>query len=56
VLDDTDPGFQPFGYAGGEYDWTTGLTRFGARDYDASIGRWTAKVPIGFGGGAWKIT
>ncbi len=56
VLDDTNPGFQPFGYAGGEYDWTTGLTRFGARDYDASIGRWTAKDPIGFGGGAWKIT
>ena len=25
--------------------------RFGARDYDAYTGRWTAKDPIGFGGG-----
>ena len=28
----------------------TGLTRFGARDYDAETGRWTAKDPIRFGG------
>ncbi|MFV0680626.1 hypothetical protein, partial [Ottowia sp.] len=32
---DTNPGFQPFGYAGGLYDSDTRLTRFGARDYDA---------------------
>lgn len=25
--------------------------RFGARDYDSHTGRWTAKDPIGFGGG-----
>jgi RHS repeat-associated protein len=45
------PGFQPFGFAGGVYDHDTGLVRFGARDYDAAVGRWTAKDPIGFGGG-----
>jgi RHS repeat-associated protein len=51
VLSDTNPGFQPFGYAGGLYDPDTGLVRFGARDYDAATGRWTTKDPIGFGGG-----
>ena len=51
VLTDTNPGFIPFGFAGGLYDVTTGLVRFGARDYDPSTGRWTAKDPIGFGGG-----
>jgi RHS repeat-associated protein len=50
VVEDTNPGFQPFGYAGGIYDQDTGLVRFGARDYDAVAGRWTAKDPIGFRG------
>ena len=48
---DTSPGFQPFGYAGGLYDPDTGLVRFGARDYDPEVGRWTAKDPLLFGGG-----
>ncbi|MGQ0800981.1 MAG: RHS repeat-associated core domain-containing protein, partial [Pseudomarimonas sp.] len=51
VLEDTNPGFQPFGYAGGIYDRDTGLVRFGARDYDSVVGRWTTKDPIGFGSG-----
>jgi len=50
VIQDTNPGFQPFGFAGGIYDQSTKLTRFGARDYDAATGRWTAKDPIRFEG------
>src|SRR5580658_5244116 len=41
----------PFGFAGGLYDPDTGLVRFGARDYDATVGRWTIKDPIRFDGG-----
>jgi len=51
ITNDTNPSFQPFGFAGGIYDQHTGLVRFGARDYDPEIGRWTAKDPIGFAGG-----
>lgn len=47
VLMDTNPGFQPFGFAGGLYDPQTKLMRFGVRDYDAETGRWTAKDPLG---------
>jgi len=41
----------PFGFAGGLHDQNTGLVRFGYRDYDPDIGRWTAKDPILFNGG-----
>jgi RHS repeat-associated protein len=51
VTQDTSPGLTPFGFAGGLYDKDTGLVRFGARDYDASVGRWTTKDPIRFAGG-----
>ncbi|WP_062154553.1 RHS repeat-associated core domain-containing protein [Beggiatoa leptomitoformis] len=51
IIEDTNPEFQPFGFAGGLYDVDTKLTRFGARDYEAETRRWTSKDPIGFAGG-----
>ena len=55
VLQDSNPGFQPFGFAGGIYDPDTGLVRFGARDYDAVAGRWTGKDPTLFTSGAANL-
>jgi len=52
ILADSNPAFIiPFGFAGGLYDKNTGLVRFGYRDYDPDVGRWTAKDPILFAGG-----
>jgi RHS repeat-associated protein len=51
VVADSNPGLQPFGFAGGLYDRDTGLVRFGARDYDPHTGRWLRKDPIRFRGG-----
>jgi len=50
MLNGTAADWTPFGFAGGMYDADTGLVRFGARDYDPSFGRWTAKDPIRFVG------
>ena len=50
VTSDTNPGFQPFGFAGGFYDQGTGLLFFGARSYDPSIGRWMSPDPLGVNG------
>ena len=55
VIEDTNPGFQPFGFTGGIYDNLTGLVRFGARDYDPHTGRWTSKDPILFDGGETNL-
>jgi RHS repeat-associated protein len=55
VTKDTKPpgfqGSQPFGFAGGLYDQDTKVVRFGWRDYDPTIGRWTSKDLIMFAGG-----
>ena len=37
----------PVGFAGGLADQDTGLTRFGYRDYDPGVGRFTAPDPLG---------
>jgi RHS repeat-associated protein len=55
VIEDSNPGFQPFGFAGGLYDPDTDLVRFGARDYDPETGRWTAKDPVLFAGGSTNL-
>jgi RHS repeat-associated protein len=49
IIGDSDPGFQPFGFAGGLSDPASGLVRFGRRDYDPESGRWTSKDPVGVG-------
>ena len=56
IIDDTDPSFDiPFGFSGGLYDKDTGLAKFGHKDYDSDIGRWTAKDPILFDGGGTDL-
>lgn len=55
VSSDSNPGFQPFGFAGGLFDRDTNLVRFGARDYDPGIRRWTAPDPIRFAGGSTNL-
>jgi len=51
VLSDSNPGLQPFGFAGGLTDKETRLVRFGARDYSPEVGRWTSKDPIRWASG-----
>lgn len=55
VILDTNPGFQPFGSAGGIYDRDTGLVRLRVRDHDPETGRWMTKDPIGFPGGDFNL-
>ena len=51
VTNDTNPGFQPFGFIGGLYDPDTGLLHLHARDYDPRTGRFISKDPLLFAGG-----
>jgi RHS repeat-associated protein len=39
----------PWRFAGGYLDAATGLTKFGTRYYDATLGRWTSRTP-------WRAT
>lgn len=51
IVLDTNPGFQPYGFAGGIYDQMAKLVKFGTRYYDPGMGRWISKDPIRFDGG-----
>lgn len=50
ITTDTNPGFQPFGFAGGLSDELTGIVRFGARDFDPTTGRFLSPDPTYFAG------
>ena len=47
----TNPGLQPFGYAGGLLDLDGRFVHFGARDYDARTSQRLEPDPIGAAGG-----
>jgi RHS repeat-associated protein len=52
ILADSNPGlFMPLAFAGGLRDRFTGLVRFRRRDYDPTVGRFTAPDPLGDTGG-----
>lgn len=55
VTFDSNKGFQPYGFAGGIYDVDTGMVKFGAREYDPEVGRWTSKDPILFASGDMNL-
>jgi RHS repeat-associated protein len=55
IENNTNPGFQPFAFAGGLFDADTGLTHFGTREYDASIGRWLSRDFLLFSGGDFNL-
>src|SRR5204863_379101 len=55
ILADSAPMFQPFGFGGGHRDTDTTLSRFSARDYDPTTGRWTTIDPIGNGSSRIRI-
>ena len=55
VTADSGGAFQSLGYAGGLMDRATGLERFGARDYESGVGRWTVRDPSGAVDGAQSL-
>ncbi len=51
IISDSAPGVLPVGFSGGMKDTDSGLLRFGARDYNPIVGRWTSKDPLRFQAG-----
>ncbi|MDD5482365.1 MAG: hypothetical protein PHP98_01745 [Kiritimatiellae bacterium] len=54
VLQDTNSGFQPFGFQSGLCDSDTGFVQFGARWYDPLTGRWLSKDSLLLAAG-WNV-
>ncbi|MEM9385498.1 MAG: RHS repeat-associated core domain-containing protein [Pseudomonadota bacterium] len=52
---DTNPQFQPFGFAGGTLEADAGLVQFGTRDYDPDTQQWTQRDPSYFSGSAYNL-
>lgn len=55
VTTNTAPGWQPFGFAGGLHEPTSGMVRFGERTYDPFIGRFLSRDPLGLAGGQLNL-
>jgi len=47
VLHETTHQPNPFQYAGGYFESSTGLVKFGTRYYNPASGRWTFQDPVG---------
>ena len=47
ILNETTPQPNPFQYAGGYFESSTGLVKFGTRYYNPALGRWTQQDPVG---------
>ncbi|WP_430612912.1 phospholipase D-like domain-containing protein [Flavobacterium sp. JP2137] len=54
LLYDSNPGYTPFGFAGGLYEDRGGFVRFGNRNYLAEIAKWTTENPLGFWSGRFN--
>jgi RHS repeat-associated protein len=55
IIQDSNPGWQPFGFSGGLYDPDTQLVRFGARDFDPAAGRFVSTDPTRFVAGLTNL-
>ena len=55
VVEDSNPGFQPFGFLGGLRDPATGLVRIDGRDFESDTARCLARDPRLFDGGGTNL-
>ncbi len=50
ILNETTGVANPWQYAGGYFESSTGLVKFGTRYYNPALGRWTQQDPVA---GVW---